>query len=223
MAASSALDSVSTELKLLVLRQISDIDILSAIVHASPGFHNVYASVREEIFTMITLRELLARNINFTTGITSAGLNVPEGVKPTQELQDALKMLCNQLTNLPAPGGQGSVNRIIPIGSFTAHLFNASQRSELDSSCVGYSRIRLSVAHCLALLKLERWGGLREVARSGKGRGLFWILLSTNEANGQWTTYYFETFPNSYRLRKHYFDNGSQGDASRDFPNYFLD
>ncbi len=45
-----------------LLRQMPDINTLSALIHASPIFHAVYLANREDILTKATLRELSTKN-----------------------------------------------------------------------------------------------------------------------------------------------------------------
>ena len=57
------MDSLPVELIRMVLFNLSDLATLSAIVHASPRFHSTYLSTREELLTLVTLRELELHNI----------------------------------------------------------------------------------------------------------------------------------------------------------------
>lgn len=58
MATVSQLESMPPELKIALLKFIPDVGTLSALVHASPVFHEVYIAKRCEILTSVTLREL---------------------------------------------------------------------------------------------------------------------------------------------------------------------
>ena len=58
METSSKLECLPAELKVIILQQLADIRTLSALVHASPAFHEVYTANRERIFTIHTLRQL---------------------------------------------------------------------------------------------------------------------------------------------------------------------
>ena len=59
-----ALESLPTELKLSILLHSPDLSTLSALVHASPGLHKVYARFRSTILPQVTWRELAKRNID---------------------------------------------------------------------------------------------------------------------------------------------------------------
>lgn len=61
MTTNSKMESMPTELKIVLLEQMPDINTLSALVHASPIFHAVYLVNREEVLTKTTLRELSTR------------------------------------------------------------------------------------------------------------------------------------------------------------------
>lgn len=57
----SILESIPTEIKLAVFEELSDFASLSALVHASPIFHQVYLNSREQILTKIIFLELRSR------------------------------------------------------------------------------------------------------------------------------------------------------------------
>lgn len=73
MAIDGQLESMPTELKIAFLKQLPDINTLSALVHASPVFHAVYLAIREDILTKTTLRELSTKN---------QSLNIDDLLKP---------------------------------------------------------------------------------------------------------------------------------------------
>ena len=62
---SPILDDMPTEIKLIILSQISDIRSLSAIVHASPRFHAAYNARRAEILRSVVLETLKHRGLDF--------------------------------------------------------------------------------------------------------------------------------------------------------------
>lgn len=57
-------DKLPLELKMMILRSC-DYRSLRSIVHASPGFHSVYLSAREELLALVTIRQLTDRGFNF--------------------------------------------------------------------------------------------------------------------------------------------------------------
>ena len=61
MEIASELKSITTELKLAVIDQLTDISTLLALVYASSAFHKVYYADRESIVTMVTLRQHATR------------------------------------------------------------------------------------------------------------------------------------------------------------------
>lgn len=61
-----AITSLSSELKVLILRQMPDVASLKAIVRASSQYHQVYLSMRERILTGVVLRMLDARSLDLT-------------------------------------------------------------------------------------------------------------------------------------------------------------
>ena len=67
MVTATRLEHLPTEIKIDILYLLSDIATLSAIVHASPTFHNAYTIDREKILTRTTFRQLRARAEIVTT------------------------------------------------------------------------------------------------------------------------------------------------------------
>lgn len=61
------LDTLPYELKLWVLKAAPDVGTLSALVRASPTFHAVYLSAREECLTQATLCDLKTRDVDILT------------------------------------------------------------------------------------------------------------------------------------------------------------
>ena len=58
--------ALPNELKLAVLRQIPNTTTLLNLALTCSAFYKVYAAAREEIFTAVTINELLARGVNVT-------------------------------------------------------------------------------------------------------------------------------------------------------------
>jgi len=57
----SKLESMPTELHIIILEQLPDINSLSALVHASPVIYKAYSIARETILTKVIVREVLQR------------------------------------------------------------------------------------------------------------------------------------------------------------------
>ena len=62
----ATLETFPAELKRLILNNISDVQSLQNLVHASPDYHAVYLSAQTEIFTSVTLQELSCRGIDIS-------------------------------------------------------------------------------------------------------------------------------------------------------------
>lgn len=60
---SSIIESLPTELKVMVLCHMPEISSLSSIVHACPAYHQAYLGAREEILHTITVRTLRKNDI----------------------------------------------------------------------------------------------------------------------------------------------------------------
>lgn len=56
--ATTTLEGLPTEIKLIVLHSLSDITALRAVVHASPLYHSLYLSQREEILTAVLCADI---------------------------------------------------------------------------------------------------------------------------------------------------------------------
>ncbi|KAG6989774.1 hypothetical protein G7Y79_00064g093970, partial [Physcia stellaris] len=62
----ATLETIPAELKRSILNNISDVQTLQNLVHASPDYHAVYLSAQPEIFTSVTLQELSCRGIDIS-------------------------------------------------------------------------------------------------------------------------------------------------------------
>ena len=62
----ATLETFPAELKRLILNNISDVQSIQNLVHASPDYHAVYISAQPEIFTSVTLQELSCRGIDIS-------------------------------------------------------------------------------------------------------------------------------------------------------------
>ena len=166
MATSCVLDSLPTEIKILLLRQIPDVATLSAVVHASPCYHSLYLAVREEVLTAITFRELSARNVCIITPLSFAQVRVRGYGEPRRELQAALWSICDQAASVSATNTIASDQL-----TSTADIGSASdQRSKTSSGFSRPCKMRLKVEHCLALLTIEDFIGWRPLAEQASYR-----------------------------------------------------
>lgn len=57
-------EKLPSEIGLLILHQIPDRGSMSNLIHASPTYHHLYLATREEIFTKLTIRELISRGFD---------------------------------------------------------------------------------------------------------------------------------------------------------------
>ena len=60
----SIIEQLPLELRINILGQMSDLGTLSALVHASPSFHDAYVAMRKELLPLITWRTLKNRGID---------------------------------------------------------------------------------------------------------------------------------------------------------------
>lgn len=91
------MENLSPELKLQVFDQIQEVSTLSALVHASPAFHIVYAAHRSEIFLKLTLRNLKSHGIVFTKPIHWAEVCVKSGKGARRTLRRTLETVSAQI------------------------------------------------------------------------------------------------------------------------------
>ena len=116
--ATSGIDSLPVELRIQILDEIEDHPTLSALVHASPVIHKVYAAHRSKILPQMTLRTLKARGIVFTKPIDWAEVCFKTGKqyrKPCREEQSLLSSLFQ------------SINQQLRSPSVTPAAFNVQQ------------------------------------------------------------------------------------------------
>ena len=166
MATSCVLDSLPTEIKILLLHQIPNVATLSALVHASPCYHSLYLALREEVLTSITFRELSARNVRIITPLSFAQVRVRGYGEPRRELQAALWSICDQAASVPAtnPAASDQLTR-------TADIASASdQGSKTSGGFIRPYKMKLKVEHCLALLTIEDFIGWRPLAEQATYR-----------------------------------------------------
>ncbi|KAG6995836.1 hypothetical protein G7Y79_00041g077880 [Physcia stellaris] len=60
----ASVEKLPSEIGLLILHQIPDRGSLGNLIHASPAYHRLYLTIREEIFTKLTIRELVSRGFD---------------------------------------------------------------------------------------------------------------------------------------------------------------
>ena len=94
------LDHLNIEIKLHILQDIPNIKSLCSLIHASPAMHAVYANVQRQIYTRVTLNELVERDIDILT--PALFLQVKLLSRVGKILQPAIRSLYHQLT---APKG----------------------------------------------------------------------------------------------------------------------
>ena len=97
----SLLEVLPPELALQILLQIPTTSALSALVRASPTYHQIYLTKREEIFTAATLNELASRGVSFPAQRSDMGCmqwrRTRTGWPMLLEMEDALAGVCGQV------------------------------------------------------------------------------------------------------------------------------
>lgn len=95
-------ETLPPEIKLSVLHAVDDYQTLRALVLASPVYHAIYSTVRDEVLTAVTLSELEKRKIDVLTPVDFAEVCLRDGKKPEFILHTALQKIYHQQTfNLP--------------------------------------------------------------------------------------------------------------------------
>lgn len=74
----------------MIFRHLPYIQTLSALVHASPAYHAVYAAFREQIFTRFTILELQKRRINVLTSGSFLEVNTIDNTVPNPLVKVAI-------------------------------------------------------------------------------------------------------------------------------------
>ncbi len=97
-SASSPLESVPAEIKLNILRLITDFQTLRSLVLASPIYHSTYVFARGEFLTYATVFKLKDRNVDVLTPVHFAEVCVYGGKRLNRYLQPALQKLYTQTT-----------------------------------------------------------------------------------------------------------------------------
>lgn len=77
----------------MIIRRLPDIASLSALVHASPAYHALYAAHRERILTRFTVVELSNRSINVTQRASFLEVNVKGDGLPSPHIKTGILAL----------------------------------------------------------------------------------------------------------------------------------
>ena len=94
------METLPAELILQIIDHVQELPTLSALVHASPVFHRVYAAHRAELLTKITLRSLEARGVLFPEPVSWAEVCFTDGesaVLPLLEEADSLRFVLKEI------------------------------------------------------------------------------------------------------------------------------
>ena len=141
------MESLPTELMLRIFDYVQELPALSALVHASPSFHEVYAAMRTEIFTAVTLRSLEARDILFTEPIGWAEVCLTAGKsavlpRPGEAdlLTSVLKKINLQIESKSRSRMVFSVNECLVLGKIL-HIVAYSVEKKRDDFSLAYTSI----------------------------------------------------------------------------------
>lgn len=159
---SDALEALPQELKLKLLHQIPDVVTLSALIHASPTYHELYAALREEILTSTTLKELSARDINLLPPSPFVEVRVYGPWKPREDLWHAIQSLYHQASPTTIVAN--------PVASGWTHAIHCTPGQQNPSDCGRSPKhiLKLTVEHCLALRTIEDMVSWRPVVENGQ-------------------------------------------------------
>ena len=179
----SGLEDLPKELKMHLLHHMPNVSTLSALVHASPSYHDVYIALREELFTAATLQELSERNLDILMPCSFVEVQVRGNGEPKTELEFAIESLWDQTMDRvlkqvdPAEAGvEGIASDLVvmvrktPEPKLTVHGIPAQlvildgvvcQQSPPDIHCIDGDKIKLTIKDCLALLTIEDFVGWR--------------------------------------------------------------
>lgn len=98
MKMNPSLETIPAELKLALLKHLPDYSSLTNLVRASPTFHYVYITNRDEVLTGAVLRDLANRNIDVTTPFDF--VQITTKADPLNlHLESALVVLQQQIAN----------------------------------------------------------------------------------------------------------------------------
>lgn len=156
MATSNALEALPQELELGLLHQIPDVATLSALIHASPTYHELYAALREEILTSITLKELSARDIELLPPSPFVEIRVYGVSRPREDLWHAIQSLYHQASPTHITADQ------------VATHCTFGQQNPSDRGRPLHRILKLTIEHCLALRTIEDMVRWRRVVENGQ-------------------------------------------------------
>ncbi len=156
MATANALEALPQELELGLLHQIPDVATLSALIHASPTYHELYAALREEILTSITLKELSARDIELLPPSPFVEIRVYGVSRPREDLWHAIQSLYHQAGPTHITADQ------------VATHCTFGQQNPSDSGRPLQRIPKLTIEHCLALRTIEDMVRWRPVVENGQ-------------------------------------------------------
>ena len=91
------LEYLPNEIKLMISHQLPDAASLRALVHASPQYHQVYRSTRNETFTIVTLRTLASRNLGFETPAKHLDIMLYGNEEPSKFLLDTINQVYSHI------------------------------------------------------------------------------------------------------------------------------
>ena len=133
-----------------------DIASLSALVHASPNYHASYLGNREAVFTIVTLRSLQSQDVKILPACSAAKVYLHEGQWARKgKLKMAFQCLYRQIEK---PGPPELLTP--PVfkkwrGWEIYSQYTSTGRYEPPSPVTGNEGIKLSIEHCLVLLKVR--------------------------------------------------------------------
>lgn len=158
----NALEALPQELKLKLLHQLPDVATLSALTHASPIYHELYAALRKEILTSTTLKELFARDIKLLPPSPFVEVRVYGPWKPREDLWYAIQSLYHQASPTPTTAG--------PVASGRTHAAHCTFGQQNPSDCGRPPQriLKLTIEHCLALRTIEDMVSWRPVVENGQ-------------------------------------------------------
>ena len=134
-------EKLPSEIGLLILHQIPDRISLANLIHASPTYHRLYSAAREEIFTNLTICELISR-----------------GFDPFSE-HNVIKVLVDREPYMYYHVNQPNLD--IDIWEAARELYKQCQhQSQVAGSGKGHI-VKSSISACLSLLKIIDCKGWR--------------------------------------------------------------
>ena len=127
-----SLELLSVELKIQILKYLPDTRSLQSLIHASPAFHNLYLKVRTEIFTAVTVTELKARSVDLLNPVVICEVRVDPKDQPGEEDKAPLQAIPLQAIydDFKFPDDHWRNSSTVPV-------------------------LKLSIEHCLSLLKIR--------------------------------------------------------------------